>query len=102
MSNGEVDEARRLIASAFVDNPNTLAVTRGDRARAQRIMQAGVRVAKLGRKCSYVLVAEQAGRIVGVLNAAEWPNRGSDPQGPALGACYPGSRAVDRWQERNL
>jgi len=74
MSDGEVDEASRLIASAFVDNPNTLAVTRGDRAKAQRIMQAGVRVAKLGRKCSYVLVAEQAGRIVGVLNAAAWPN----------------------------
>jgi len=33
-----------------------------------------VRVAKLGRKCSHVLVAEKAGRIVGVLNAAEWPN----------------------------
>jgi len=74
MSSGELDEASRLIASAFVDNPNTLAVTRGDRAKAQRIMQAGVRVAKLGRKCSYALVAEQAGRIVGVLNAAEWPN----------------------------
>ena len=74
MSNGEVDEASRLIASAFVDNPNTLAVTRGDRAKAQRIIQAGVRVAKLGRKCSFVLVAEHAGRIVGVLNAAEWPH----------------------------
>jgi ribosomal protein S18 acetylase RimI-like enzyme len=74
MSSGELDEASRLIASAFVDNPNTLAVTRGDRTKAQRIMQAGVRVAKLGRKCSYTMVAEQAGRIVGVLNAAEWPN----------------------------
>jgi hypothetical protein len=74
MSKGDVEEASRLIASAFADNPNTLAVTRGDRAKAQRIMQAGVRVAKLGRKCSYVLIAEEAGRIVGVLNAAEWPN----------------------------
>lgn len=74
MSKGDVDEASRLIATAFADNPNTLAVTRGDRAKAQRIMQAGVRVAKLGRKCSYVLVAEEEGRMVGVLNAAEWPN----------------------------
>lgn len=74
MSKGDLEEASRLIASAFVDNANTLAVTRGDRAKAQRIMQAGVRVAKLGRNCSYVLIAEEAGRIVGVLNAAEWPN----------------------------
>jgi ribosomal protein S18 acetylase RimI-like enzyme len=73
MSTGEVGEASRLIASAFADNPNTLAVTRGDRVKAQRIMETGVRVAKLGRKCSYVLVAEEAGRIIGVLNAAEWP-----------------------------
>jgi hypothetical protein len=51
MSKGDVDEASRLIATAFADNPNTLAVTRGDRAKAQRIIQAGVRVAKLGRKC---------------------------------------------------
>src|SRR5262249_61196007 len=74
LSNGEADEASRLIASAFADNPNTLAVTRGDRAKAQRIIQAGVRVAKLGRTCSYVLVPEHAGRIVGVLNAAQWPH----------------------------
>src|SRR5262245_32190954 len=74
MSDGDVDAASPLIASAFVAHPNTPAVTRGDRARAQRIRRAGVRAAKLARKSSSVLVAEQAGRIVGVLNAAAWPN----------------------------
>src|SRR5262245_52831373 len=38
------------------------------------MMRAAVRVAKLGRKYSHVVIAEEAGRIVGVLNAAEWPN----------------------------
>jgi ribosomal protein S18 acetylase RimI-like enzyme len=32
-----------------------------------------VRVAKLGRKYSHVLVAARSGRLVGVLNAAPWP-----------------------------
>jgi len=74
MSESETDEASRLLGRAFADDPNTLAITRGDRAKAGRIIQAGVRVAKLGRKCSHVLIAEAAGRIVGVLNASEWPN----------------------------
>jgi ribosomal protein S18 acetylase RimI-like enzyme len=74
MSAGDMDAACEVIGLAFADNPNTLAVTRGDRAKAQRIIRAGARVAKLGRKCSRVLVAEQGGRIVGVLNAAEWPD----------------------------
>jgi ribosomal protein S18 acetylase RimI-like enzyme len=74
MSRGDMDAACKVLGLAFADNPNTLAVTRGDRAKAQRVIQAGVRVAKLGRKCSHVLVADKAGRIVGVLNAAEWPN----------------------------
>lgn len=34
-------------------NPNTLVVGAGDRARAQRMMQVAVRVAKLGRKYSF-------------------------------------------------
>jgi ribosomal protein S18 acetylase RimI-like enzyme len=74
MSVGEIDTACRVVALAFATNPNTLAVTRGDQAKAQRIIQTGARVAKLGRKCSRVLVAKQAGKIVGVLNAAEWPD----------------------------
>ena len=74
MSRGDMDAACKVLGLAFADNPNTLAITRGDRAKAQRVIQAGVRVAKLGRKCSHVLVAAKADRIVGVLNAAEWPN----------------------------
>src|SRR5215472_15702052 len=65
MSRGDMDAACKVLGLAFADNPNTLAVTRGDRTKAQRVIQAGVRVAELGRKCSHVMVAEKAGRIVG-------------------------------------
>src|SRR5262249_48773118 len=55
-------------------NPNTLVVARGDRARAQRMTESGARFAKLGRRYSHVLVAEDQRRVVGVLNALEWPD----------------------------
>ena len=71
---GEIDAACEVIGLAFADNPNTLMMAGGDPARAQRMMRAVVRVAKLGRKYSHVVVADKAGRIVGVSNAAEWPN----------------------------
>lgn len=74
MSPRDMDDACEVIGIAFEDNPNTLAVARGDRPRARRMMEAAVRAAKLGRKYSHVLLAEEEGRIVGVLNAAEWPN----------------------------
>jgi len=67
MSRNDMDEACRVIGLAFADNPNSLVVAGGDRGSARRIMQASVRVAKLGRTYSYVLVAEEAGRIIGVL-----------------------------------
>jgi ribosomal protein S18 acetylase RimI-like enzyme len=70
----DVQVACKVIGFAFADNPNTLAVVGGDRAKAQRMMQTGARVAKLGRKCSHAVVAEEAGRIVGILNAAQWPH----------------------------
>jgi hypothetical protein len=38
----DVREASRLLGLAFADNPNTLAITRGDRAKARQIIQAGV------------------------------------------------------------
>ena len=70
----DIDAACDVIGLAFADNPNTLAVVKGDRAKAQRMMRVAVRAAKVGRKCSYVLVADDRAQIVGVLNAAEWPN----------------------------
>jgi ribosomal protein S18 acetylase RimI-like enzyme len=73
MCRSDLDAACRVIGLAFADNPNSLVVAGGDRTHAQRIMQASVRVAKLGRTYSYVLVAEEAGRIIGVLNAVAWP-----------------------------
>jgi hypothetical protein len=52
MSPGDMDPACEVIGLAFEDNPNTLAVVRGDRSRARRMMQAAVRAVKLGRKFS--------------------------------------------------
>src|SRR5262245_36036577 len=69
----EIDAPCEVIGLAFADNPNTLAVVKGDRSKPERLMRAAVRAAKVGRKCSYVLVADERGQIVGVLNAAEWP-----------------------------
>src|SRR5262249_58228306 len=73
MSPGDMDAACAVLGLAFEDNPNTLAVVRGDRSKARRMMQAAVRAAKLSRKYSHVLLAEDEGRGVGVLHAVEWP-----------------------------
>ena len=70
----DMASACEVIGQAFEDNPNTLMVAHGDRHKARLMMQATVRAAKLGRKYSHVLVAEDQERIVGVLNAAEWPS----------------------------
>ena len=73
MSPGDMDAVCEVIGRAFADSPNALAMVRGDRAKAQRVMRGSVRVAKFGRTCSYGLVAEQGDRVVGALNAALWP-----------------------------
>jgi GNAT superfamily N-acetyltransferase len=74
MSPSDIGAACKLLGLAFASNPNTLVIARGDRARAQRMTESGARFAKLGRRYSHVLVAEDKGRVVGVLNAIEWPN----------------------------
>ena len=84
---GELDdiEIRRMTAAdmvavcdviglAFADNPSTLANLHGDKAKARRVMQDAVRVAKFGRTWSHALVAVQEGTVVGALNAAKWPH----------------------------
>ncbi|OCF89193.1 hypothetical protein AW168_16235 [Nocardia brasiliensis] len=73
MQRTDLAAACDVLGLAFADNPNALAVTRGDRARAARLMRAGARLGKLGRAAATVLVAERAGQVVGVLNAAPWP-----------------------------
>ena len=74
LSRGDLAEACRVLGLAFADSPNSLAIAAGDRGRAERTMRAVARVAKLGRRCSHVLVAREGSAIVGVLNAAEWPS----------------------------
>ena len=74
MTAADMDSVCEVIGLAFADNPSTLANVHGDRARARRLMQEAVRVAKFGRSWSHALVAEQGGMVVGALNAAEWPH----------------------------
>ncbi len=74
MRPGDLDAVCEVIGLAFADNPNTLAIVRGDRARARRMMQGAVRVAKFGRTWSDALVAVRGTTVVGALNAAQWPN----------------------------
>jgi ribosomal protein S18 acetylase RimI-like enzyme len=74
MTAADMDSVCEVIGLAFADNPSTLANVHGDRARARRLMQEAVRVAKFGRGWSHALVAEQGGMVVGALNAAEWPH----------------------------
>lgn len=69
-----MDAACRILGLAFADNPNTLAIVGRDRVRAERMMRTGAGVAKLARKASHALIAQQGEAIVGVLNAAEWPH----------------------------
>jgi ribosomal protein S18 acetylase RimI-like enzyme len=71
---GELDVACQVIGLAFADNPSTLATVRGDRAKARQTMQRAMHVVKLSASHSHVLVAGQQGRLVGVLNAAQWPD----------------------------
>ncbi|QNI37222.1 GNAT family N-acetyltransferase [Edaphobacter albus] len=71
---GELEAACNVISLAFADNPNMGAITNGDTAKAQHAMHAIANFAKLGRRYSYVLVAEISGQIAGVLNAAQWPH----------------------------
>jgi ribosomal protein S18 acetylase RimI-like enzyme len=74
MSSGDLPAACEVIGLAFADNPSALANVRGNRVKARRTMQGAVRIAKLGSRFSRVLVAEEDGRLVGVLNAAQWPH----------------------------
>jgi hypothetical protein len=45
MSPNDIDAACKILGLAFADNPTTLMVARGDRARAQRITESGARFA---------------------------------------------------------
>lgn len=71
---GELEIACHVISLAFADNPNMASITGGDTRKAQHAMRTIANVAKLGRRHSYVLVAEASGQIAGVLNAAAWPH----------------------------
>jgi predicted N-acetyltransferase YhbS len=70
----ERDAAARVLGEAFADNPSTLVNARGDRERASRTIRAAANIVKLGNPFAYALVADDNGRIVGVLNATRSPH----------------------------
>jgi ribosomal protein S18 acetylase RimI-like enzyme len=74
MGVGDLSAVCEVIGLAFADNPSTLANVKGDRAKARRVMQSAVRVAKFGRPWSFALVAMAGDAVVGALNAAAWPH----------------------------
>ncbi|MFC8717269.1 GNAT family N-acetyltransferase [Kitasatospora sp. NPDC057198] len=74
MAAAELETACRIVGLAFADNPSNLATVRGDQKKATRAMEQGTRIIKLGSPFSHVLGAEREGRLVGILNAAEWPH----------------------------
>jgi hypothetical protein len=57
MSAGELDAAGEVIGLAFADNPNTLAVMRGDRVKPRRAMQTVCVSPSSDANASHVLVA---------------------------------------------
>jgi hypothetical protein len=57
----------------FTAWPSTLATVRTTGPKARRTMEQAMHVVKLSASSSHVLVAEQQGQLMGVLNAAQWP-----------------------------
>lgn len=104
-----------ILGLAFADQPNTLAITRGDMALARRIAFSGMRVSTLGRTHKNLWVAYEAGyeggRVVGALNAVEWPHcqmsigeklRTALPMLLAMGRAVPrGFRIMSAWGKRD-
>jgi ribosomal protein S18 acetylase RimI-like enzyme len=74
LATGELDDACTLLGLAFADNPSTLVNVRGDVDRAQRLIRRVAHMVKLAGPYSHVLIAENDGRVVGVLNAVTWPH----------------------------
>jgi ribosomal protein S18 acetylase RimI-like enzyme len=67
------DEAATVLGDAFITNPNSVAIWRRQGNSERRKQAAIFRLLKLERPFSKVLVAHQAGELVGVLNMAPWP-----------------------------
>jgi ribosomal protein S18 acetylase RimI-like enzyme len=104
-----------ILGFAFADQPNTLAVTRGDVALARHIAFEGMRIATLGRTHKNLWVAEDTGSdgvtVVGALNAVEWPHcqmstaeklRTAPPMLLTMGMAVPrGFRIMSAWGKRD-
>ncbi|SNR59445.1 GNAT family N-acetyltransferase [Actinomadura mexicana] len=75
LSAADKDEACRLIGLAFAGHQSTLAIVRGDRGKATRIMRQSAHIIiDPGSRFRHVLVAEREGRLAGVIHAVEWPH----------------------------
>lgn len=74
MQAADTAEAAAVLGDAFLSNPNSVAIWRRQGDRERRKQAAIFRLMKLTRPKSRVLIARDAGRIVGVLNMAPWPS----------------------------
>jgi len=80
MTRADLAVACEVIGLAFADNPSTLANVRGEQIKARSMMRRAVRVAKLGRPFTSVLLAEDQDRVVGVLDANSARAKSSRPR----------------------
>jgi len=111
MVDADRDDVGDVLGYAFADQSNTLAIARGDPVLAERLALDGMRVATLGRSHKNLWVAEDAGSVVGVLNAVEWPNcqmslgeklRTALAMLIAMGSAVPrGFRVMSPWARRD-
>ncbi len=109
---GEKREAAAVLASAFVTNPNCIAMLGGAGEKERKRLEVVFRLVRLEHPRSKALVAREGGRIVGVLNAIDWPHCRTSPlRRPgilpelvaALGMALFRSRAVQRmWASYDL
>lgn len=111
MVTGDRDAVLDLLADAFSDQPNTLAILQGDTVRARHLAREGIRVAKLSRPVANLWVGERASRIVGVINVVDWPRcqpgmgeklRSMPRMLPAIGRALPRAMQVmGAWEKRD-
>ena len=107
----EQDAVLDVLADAFADQPNTLAVFQGDASRARKLTREGLRVVKLSRPVASLWVAERDGQIVGALNVVDWPHcqpgtgeklRSMPRMLPAIGRALPRAMQVmGAWEKRD-
>ena len=79
MQPGETAVAATMLSHAFLGCPNTVAMGGGKGENVRQCLEVVFRIAKLEKPFANVIVARQAGRIVGACNAVEYPKCQGSP-----------------------